>query len=389
MRRIDNEERRARLGLRHALSTPVGGALEAARTMVALHATDPTTVFLSVLARWPEATVEAIEDALYRERSLLRLLAMRRTMFVVPTELAGAVHHGCSVAVGEQSRKTYLKYLRESGIDADDAWLDRACAAALTGFAGREEVTAAELSAGEPLLRTQITMSPGKSYGRSQNVTGWIMILLAARGQVVRGRPQGAWTSSQWRWSSWEKWLPGGLSSMSAEQARAELARAWLGSFGPATAADLRWWAGWTAAQAKHALAQIGAVEVALEDGTGFVLADDVDPVSAQQPWVALLPALDPTPMGWQQREWYLGPHHAAVFDRTGNVGPTVWCDGRIVGGWVQRTDGTISHTLVEDVGREARTAIEEAAARLEPWLGEARLSARGRAYSPLEQQLR
>ena len=52
---------------------------------------------------------------------------------------------------------------------------------------------------------------------------------------------------------------------------------------------------------------------------------------------MALLPALDPTAMGWAQRSWYVGEHHASLFDRSGNIGPTVWIDGRIVGGWAQR----------------------------------------------------
>ena len=37
---------------------------------------------------------------------------------------------------------------------------------------------------------------------------------------------------------------------------------------------------------------------------------------------VALLPALDPTPMGYVERDWFLGPHAPALFDRSGNIGP-------------------------------------------------------------------
>ena len=71
------------------------------------------------------------------------------------------------------------------------------------------------------------------------------------------------------------------------------------------------------------------------------MLAADTDPVPEPEPWIALLPALDPTPMGWSGRDWYLpAEHRAALFDRTGNIGPSVWCDGRIVGGWAQRPDG-------------------------------------------------
>lgn len=116
---------------------------------------------------------------------------------------------------------------------------------------------------------------------------------------------------------------------------------------------------------------------MALADGTALVLADDEAPVDAPtQPWVALLPALDPAPMGWQERAWYLGEHRARCFDRSGNIGPTVRCDGRIVGGRAQRkSDGEVVVRLLEDVGAEAQRAVAEEADRLRAWIGEARVT--------------
>ena len=61
------------------------------------------------------------------------------------------------------------------------------------------------------------------------------------------------------------------------------------------------------------------------------MLPGDEGPSPAPGPWAALLPALDPTVMGWLDRGWFLGDHEKALFDRTGNVGPTVWLDGRVV----------------------------------------------------------
>ena len=71
-----------------------------------------------------------------------------------------------------------------------------------------------------------------------------------------------------------------------------------------------------------------------------MLLTGDESPTAPAEPWAALLPALDPTAMGWRERAWYVGEHTAALFDRSGNIGPTAWCDGRIVGGWAQRQDG-------------------------------------------------
>ena len=135
----------------------------------------------------------------------------------------------------------------------------------------------------------------------------------------------------------------------------AELVRRWLTTFGPGTEADLVWWLGSTKTAVRAALADVGAVEVALDGGgTGWVLPDDPLLDEAEppvEPWAALLPVLDPTVMGWKERDFYLGPHGPMLFDTNGNAGTTAWWDGRIVGCWVQDPDGVVVLNLLEDVG--------------------------------------
>jgi hypothetical protein len=73
--------------------------------------------------------------------------------------------------------------------------------------------------------------------------------------------------------------------------------------------------------------------------------------------------------MGWKQRDWYLGNHQRALFDTNGNAGPTIWANGRIVGGWAMRPEGEVVTKLLEDVGRESSEAVDAEAARLSEWL--------------------
>jgi hypothetical protein len=115
--------------------------------------------------------------------------------------------------------------------------------------------------------------------------------------------------------------------------------------------------------------------EVDLDGTTGYVLADDLGAAPRPEPSAALLPTLDPTTMGWKERDWYLGPHGPTLFDVNGNAGPTVWWDGRVVGGWSQRRDGEIAVALLEDVGRDARAAIDAEVERLQAWVGDVRFS--------------
>ena len=388
-RRIGIEERRARLALRHRLapSALASNAVEVADGVVALHGTDPSSVFLAAFARLREPGVEPVEAALYEERSLVRMLGMRRTMFVVSTQVAPVVQAGCTRAIADQQRKLLEQHLAAAGV-ADDCgrWLREVEAATVAALAARGTAMAAELSEDVPLLRTQLRMAEGKAYEAQPYVTTRVLFLLGADGRIVRGRPRGSWASSQYRWTPLESWLPGGLPDWPTEAAQVELARLWLARFGPATVADLRWWTGWTMGQTRKALAQLAPVEVDLDGVPGIVLPDDGEPVRCDEPWVALLPALDPTAMGWQAREWYVGPHTAALFDRSGNIGPTVWCDGRIVGGWAHRKDGSIAYRLLEDIGYEAASSVSAMAERLGLLIGSVRVTPRFR--TPLERDL-
>ena len=387
MRRIGVAQRRARLGVRHRLApgTRAATPAEAADAVVALHGTDPATVYLAVRAR-ADVKPEGVDRAIYDERTLVRMLGMRRTVFTVPVDLAGVVQASSTRAVAARERQTLHKLLAGAQLPGGVAeWvadLERATLAALTA---RGEATAAELSADVPLLGHKVLLAAGKPYEAWQNVSTRILALLAADGHIVRGRPRGSWISTQFRWSPAEVWLPGGIPSWSVADAQVELVRRWLAAFGPGTVADLKWWTGWTVAEVRRALGRLDTEEVDLDDATGVVLAGDADDEPAA-PWIALLPALDPTAMGWASREWYLGDHGPLLFDRSGNVGPTVWCDGRIVGGWAQRPDGEVMYRLLDDIGAEATAAVADEAARVRDWIGDVRVTPRFR--TPLEREL-
>lgn len=369
MLRISVEQRRARLARRHFLApgSYASDPAELAGGLVGVHATDPASVHLAAAARIRPSKPEQLERALYEERTLIRMIGMRRTLFVFPLDLARVVQAACTESILLSQRKRYAKLIEEGGIAKDGtAWLDKAGAATLEALQARGEAYAVELSADVPQLRAKLEYGAGTKWAGSTSMTSWVLFLLAAEGKIVRGRPRGAWTSSQWSWVPAGSWLPAPLDRLEPEAARAELASCWLWAYGPGRLDDLKWWSGWTVAHTRAALAAIEAVEVDLDGATGFVLPTDLDADPEPEPWVALLPALDSTVMGWKERSWYLGQHGPVLFDRNGNAGPTVWWNGRVVGGWAIREGGEVNYRLLEDVGRDAVAAVAIEAERLE-----------------------
>jgi Winged helix DNA-binding domain len=389
MRAFTSDERRARLGVRHHLagSARALDPVTVTRSLVALHGTDAATVFLSVAARTRDPDTAALERALYEDRSLVRMLGMRRTMFVVPREAASVIQRACTDDIALQQRKLMLRILQAADVSDDlPAWLADVERSTLAALEARGEATAQDLARDEPRLATRILLAEGKSYAGSQSVSTRMLLLLSAEGKVIRTRPRGTWISSQHRWAPLDAWLGGPLADVPAAEAQAALVQRWLRAFGPAPLDDVRWWTGLTVGQVRRALSSCEAVEVSVDGAQGYALADDLDETPAPEDWIALLPALDPTVMGWSKRDWFLGPHSAALFDRNGNAGPSVWWNGRIVGGWAQRTAGDVVFRLLEEIPSEAVRAIESEAARLQTWLGPIRITPRFR--TPLEKEL-
>lgn len=378
-RRIGVAERRARLARRHrllpALRTDDVAAI--ADGVVALHSTDPVTVYLSAALRMAHPSVEAVEKALYVDRAVVRHHAMRRTLWVATPPVVRLMHAAATrTLVGPEHRRT-AKLLAANGVDDPDAWLADARTQVLAALHEHGPLTARALGQKVPALTHKIVMAPGKSYSATVSAHTRVLLNLGFEGQVLRTRPTGTWINGAYTYAAADGWLDGGLGETDPREAACGLALRWLHAFGPAGTADLQWWTGWTAARTRDALADCGAVQVLVDDGPAWVAPGDEGPVEDVEPWVALLPGLDPTTMGWKERAWYLPDGRADTFDRMGNAGPTLWVDGEVVGGWVQAPDGAIRMHAYVDLPASRRRALRTRADELADLLGDTRFTVR------------
>ena len=343
--------------------------------MVCLHGTDPATVYISAWARTENMTVADLDRALYVERSLVKHLAMRRTLFVFPREMLAFAQAGASNRVADVERRRLARDVEKAGLRRDgERWLSEASEQVLAALSDGRQATSSELRDEIPLLEGSIVYGEGKSWGGQLPVGPRVLTTLSAAGQIVRASNNGAWTTSRPRWTSMTSWLGEEIAPHSEPEGVAKLVEGWLRAFGPGAATDIKWWLGSTVGAVRRALADLHAVEVDLDGQVGYVLPDDLEPTEPVEPWAALLPPLDPTTMGWFERDWYLGLYKKQLFDTSGNAGPTVWWQGRIVGGWRQSDSGEVVLTLLEEVGAEGLRALEHEAGRLTEWLGGTRV---------------
>jgi hypothetical protein len=215
----------------------------------------------------------------------------------------------------------------------------------------------------------------GKTYEGTQGAHTRLLQNLGFDGTLIRTRSTGTWVSGEYLWSVADRWIDGGLvdPARSARDGVTAMVERYLRAFGPVTTTDVAWWGGWGTKVVAQALSDIGAVPVTAEaDGDGTPVAawlhpDDTESVHAPAGWATVLPSLDPTLMGWKQRDWMFGDHAtfgATVFDRNGNVGNCVLADGALVGTWAHRRDGTVAVEYFGTVPASRRRLVDQSVER-------------------------
>jgi hypothetical protein len=335
--------------------------------MCGLHAQVMSSVELALSARIDGLTREAVQDALWRQRTLVKLWAMRGTLHVLPTSDVGRCLSGL---------RTYMQthdWLRDPAMRE---------LADLVGKALRDKV----------LTRAELASAVGRLSGSA--ATGevihgsWGGYLKPASflGQLCFGPSEG----QRVRFTHPATWLPAPPHvPPDSHEALAEIAGGFLGAYGPAAPVDLACWWGTTRAPASQMLGALGerATEISVDGKPYWMLADQVASLVATSPAekvVRLLPGFDQWVVCASRRDGSRsrpGPglpaldpaHRKRIYRLQGWVSPILLVNGRMEGVWKHQRKGRRLHVEIEPFctqPRWTRKPIEAEAERLAAFLG-------------------
>ena len=204
---------------------------------------------------------------MYEQRSLVRWMAIRRTLFVFDRADIPIVQAAVSTPLAAMLRRRLISRLQRNGTEPAiagdvDGWLSGVEDRIEAALVRRGTATGGQLAEDEPALQTRIL--PRAQSDRPQNLTTSLLTVMSAGGRLVRGAPTGPWTSRQHRWEPVSRWWPQGVPPIAPAQAQCDLAHGWLQRFGPATTDDLQWWTGWNKTTTRRAIARSETEEVDL-----------------------------------------------------------------------------------------------------------------------------
>jgi hypothetical protein len=286
-----------------------------------LHATGPTTPYVSLFARARDFTRDKLDEELYVKRTLGKIRCVRTTVHVLPRETI-PIAFAATRGIVKPNSEDFCRHLGITKEQYEDA--------------SREIL---RILKGTGLSTLQIKKQLGAKLNASP-----IVNLMCDQGLLMRGRSGRGWKSNTHTYYLFSDYFPEmDLNAVDQAQARELTVGQYLAGYGPATVRDISWWSGFTMTEVRRMLQSLAheTTEVAIPElkETYLMLAADADDLERFEPSggsvVNLLPALDPYLMGYKERERYLDHKYCElVFDRSGNGTSTILVDGRVVGVW-------------------------------------------------------
>jgi len=293
---------------------------------------------MSIWARVRGARIRNLNSAIWNDHTLVRAWAMRRTMFLLPSDELAVFVRGTTRRAAYHFRHALSRVGSQEKLDELlDAVLD----------ALKEPRTRSDLA--EILSKShgyKLKSKAGGGWGNKRPVpwvrvgggllpVGWLLHVIAARDVIVSGPGDG----NEATYVRADKWIPD-WKDMPVEKAERELLVRYLGAFGPTTLQDFALWAGMYVRDAKP-IWQSEAdnlVHVDVEGWKASILKSDLpdlEKAELDEPVVRLLPYFDSFLLGHKSHRNIVDQgDHKKIYRDQGWVSPVLLVDGRAQGTW-------------------------------------------------------
>jgi len=310
--------------------------LQVVNDIIALHATTAGTPYLSLFARMKNFQKKQLDEEFYVRRNLMRLRAMRGTLFITSTELSPMLYQATKM-----SESQLLKWTRKWGISPlEHRELTEKLHNVLKG--GGKTLPEIRKTLPREMVRS-VELKAGKTIYKGTNVK---IVLSAMMREGIVISEKGAETlriTKANRYVLFQEIYPNlNLESVSSEEARDMLVKRYVKTFGPVTEEDIKWWTGLSRTSIKEALAtmeeELLHVKISNLKREYVMLKNDYEQLVKFKPLetrsISLLPYEDPYTKGYKVRDRIIDEKLEKTVYVGGGVQPTILLNGKIVGTW-------------------------------------------------------
>ncbi len=314
------------------------------KSMGGLHGQLPKTAYLSLLNRMPNFKNAELNQAMYVDKTLVRIKSIRQTLYIFPTDIISTVFSATSSLMEKPS----ARYLESLGITEE---IHGALVSDILNQLARVSDRAGGLATKDLKQGLALSEEPALliSLEKAASLVSAVVNSMCDSCLLIRGESTGGWKSNLYTYYPARTYLPWvNFRATDEAAARIEVILMYIQAFGPVTETDICWWTGFTKSSTREALKMLASevVQVTLGEleGAFYMTPADVQlltglsagPRTADTRTVVnLLPVLDPLLMGYKIRTRFLDPDFAQfVYDGGGNATSTILVDGKVVGIW-------------------------------------------------------
>ncbi|UCE41163.1 MAG: AlkZ family DNA glycosylase [Candidatus Aminicenantes bacterium] len=322
----------------------IDDVIQIAKDIGGLHGTSATGPYLSLFARSNTFRRENLAVEMSKKKNMARIRYVRNTIHILPKNFIPVAYAGTT----KMAEVTAAQFSKNMGITPTQY--------------GRISNKILKILKGRGLTTREIK----KKLRTATNITS-IVNLMCDKGLLVRSLPREGWKSTQHVYFLFEDYYPDlDLTLYDEKEARGEIVKRYILSFGPVSEQDIAWWTGFPKLQVKEILEGLGdevsSIEISELEREYLIHSAEREALQSlevpEHPVVSVLPGLDPYVMGYKDRERYLHPkHHKMVFDRSGNATSTILINGRVVGIW-DLEEALVKIFYLTAVEKDARTKI-------------------------------
>jgi len=310
--------------------------LQVVNDIIALHATSAGTPYLSLFNRMKNFQRNQLDEEFYVKRNLVRLTAMRSTLFITSTESASTLYQATRMTESE-----LLKWTQKWGISPLEY---RVLTQKLQNILKGSGKTLPEIKTALPkeMVRS-VELRAGKTTYKMANVN-IVLNAMMRMGIVISEKGVGILSITKAnRYVLFQEIYPKlNLESVGSEEARIMLVKRYAKAFGPVKEEDIVWWTGFGKTETKEALAALemellhvkieGCKEEYLMLKKNYEQLVKFKPLETHS--ISLLPYEDPYTKGYKVRDRLIDKEREKKVYVGGGVQPTIILNGKIIGTW-------------------------------------------------------
>jgi len=337
--------------------------LQVVNDIIALHATSTGTPYLSLFARMENFQKKHLDEEFYIKRNLMRLRAMRGTLFITSTESAPTLYQATKLPESDLLKRFYrwgmsLKEYRELTEELYNILKD-----------GGKTLLEIRKAIPREMVRT-IELREGKTIYKWTNVK-LVLTAMVRKGIVISEKDLGTLRITKAnRYVLFQEIYPNlNLESVRSEEARAILVKRYITAFGPVTEEDITWWTGLNKTNIKETLAamekELLHVKIGNLKGEYVMLKKDYEQFVKfkllETCSISLLPYEDPYTKGYRIRDRLIDEKSEKTVYVGGGVQPTILLNGKIVGMWnrnIEEGKGPIKIHFFQQLERDVKKEV-------------------------------